>query len=65
MVRFGSEICRLRMHDFKIVQRILQIVQTDKSLATQCDFRFNLFFSFSFPVIFSFSFVLVFIIFSF
>ena len=34
---------------------------------SQCDFRFDLFFSFSFsfPVIFRFSFVLVFIIFSF
>ena len=29
-----GQICKFRMHDFKIVSRILQIVQTDKSRAT-------------------------------
>ena len=34
MVRFQSEICKLHMHYFEIVQQILQIAQIDKSPAT-------------------------------
>jgi len=30
-VRFRSYMCKLRMHNFEIVQRILQIAQIDKS----------------------------------
>jgi len=33
-VRFGSEIRKLRMRDFEIVQRILQGAQIDKPRAT-------------------------------
>jgi len=33
-VRFKSEICNLRMRDFEIAQRILEIVQIDKPRAT-------------------------------
>ena len=33
-VRFRSEICNWCMHDFEIVQRILQMVQINKSHAT-------------------------------
>jgi len=33
LLRFGSEICKFQMQYFKMVQHILQIAQTDKSLA--------------------------------
>ena len=33
-VRFGSEICKLHVCNFKIVQRVLQIAQIDSSCAT-------------------------------
>ena len=33
-VRFKSKICKLQVRDFETAQRILQIVQIDKSRAT-------------------------------
>jgi len=33
-IRFRSKICKLRMLNFELVQRILQIAQTVKSCAT-------------------------------
>ena len=34
LVRFSSEMCKLRMCDFKMAQHILQIAQIDKLRAT-------------------------------
>jgi len=34
MVRFRSEICKLRICDYEIVQHVVQIAQIDKSCAT-------------------------------